>query len=72
MPSACIPVEAADFVAGDIDGDGDVDSVDQLFFTTVLLDQDTDPVHVSRTDCTGDADANGLDVAPMVQALLGN
>lgn len=72
MPSACIPVEAADFVAGDIDGDGDVDSEGHVFFTTVLLDQDTAPVHVSRSDLTGDADANGLNVAPMVQALLGN
>ncbi|MBK8268776.1 MAG: hypothetical protein IPK83_10930 [Planctomycetes bacterium] len=63
-PPAAIP--------GDIDGDGDVDSTDQVLFTGVLIGNNTDPDHVLRSDLSGDGIANGLDVSLMVQAILSN
>jgi len=56
---------------GDIDGDGDVDAVDQSLFVSVLLGADIDPLHVNRSDLNADGVANGADVEQFVIALLG-
>lgn len=58
--------------AGDINGDGTVDDVDAVLFTSVLLGTDTNVVHIGRCDLNADGVANGRDAQPFVSALLGN
>lgn len=58
-------------VLGDIDGDGDVDEADQLLFIGVLLGENEDPDHVSRSDLNGDESADAGDIQLMVSSLLG-
>jgi len=58
-------------LAGDIDGDGDVDAVDQALFVSVLLGDDVDPLHVQRSDLSADGSANGGDVQAFINAILG-
>lgn len=57
-------------LVGDIDADGDVDSVDQELFVGVLLGTNTNPLHVARSDLNGDSATNGADVPAMTAALL--
>ena len=59
-------------VPGDIDGDGDLDSTDQMLFVGVLIGTDTDATHVARADLTGDGHSDGIDVQPFVNALIGD
>lgn len=56
---------------GDIDGDGDLDSVDIQYFVAVLLGLDADPQHAARSDLNGDGEADGLDLQLCVLAHLG-
>ncbi len=58
--------------AGDIDADGIVDATDTTLFVSVLLGIDQDPDRVARSDLSDDGRADGLDVQPFIQALLGN
>jgi hypothetical protein len=60
-----------DPIDGDINGDGVVDFVDRDIFVAVLLGTEQDPAHIARADMNADGVANGLDVAPFNQALLG-
>ncbi|MFO0972020.1 MAG: LamG-like jellyroll fold domain-containing protein [Phycisphaerae bacterium] len=57
--------------AGDLDGDGDVDNADLQLFVQVLLGRDLDPVRRARSDMNADTQANGLDIAGFVNALMG-
>lgn len=56
---------------GDVNGDGHVDLDDVSYFVAVLLGTDTDPAHVANADvdCSGAAD--GADIQPFVDLLLG-
>ena len=65
----CYEAQAA--IPGDIDGDGDLDAVDQGLFIDVLAGSDTDPQHRARSDLNGDGAPNGLDISDFVVARLG-
>jgi hypothetical protein len=58
-------------VAGDIDGDSQVDLTDVAIFVDVLLGADTDPAHVAASDLNSSGAADGVDIEPFVNALLG-
>lgn len=58
-------------LAGDIDGDWDVDAQDAALFVNVLLGLDATPPYVSRSDLTGNGSADGADVQLFAAALLG-
>jgi hypothetical protein len=58
-------------VAGDIDGDGDVDFVDRDLFVAVLIGLESNSDYISRSDLNNDDNRDGLDVAGMTSALLG-
>ena len=58
-------------IPGDIDGDGDVDSIDLPLFTSVLIGLDIDAQHIARADLTNDGLANGTDIRPFAAALIG-
>jgi len=57
-------------LAGDIDGDFDIDAADVALFIDVLLGYETDPLYVQRSDLTGDSAANGNDIQAFVAADL--
>ncbi|MCB9852218.1 MAG: hypothetical protein H6819_03910 [Phycisphaerales bacterium] len=57
--------------AGDANCDAAVDLDDIAAFTAVLLGNDTTPCHVLRSDVNNDGNADGLDVAGFVDAVLG-
>lgn len=65
-------VLAFEIPAGDANCDLAVDVNDIAVFTAVLLGTDTNPCHVLRSDANNDGDADGLDVADFVEALLGS
>lgn len=69
-PPRLIIALVPDEIAGDIDGDGDVDEADQALFVAVLLGIDPDALHVARSDLSGDGLANGDDVSLFVAARL--
>ena len=56
---------------GDIDGDGDIDGNDTNLFIAVLLGTDTDPNHVTASDCNGDGAPDGKDIQAFVGSLAG-
>lgn len=58
------------FARLDFDEDGDLDFVDVDLFAAVLLVQGS-VSEVARADLTSDGMANGLDIQPFVDALLG-
>ncbi|MCK6455821.1 MAG: Ig domain-containing protein [Phycisphaerae bacterium] len=49
-------------VAGDIDGDGDVDATDRNLFVNVLLGLETTPAYVERSDLDESGSPNGDDI----------
>lgn len=57
-------------IAGDIDGDGDVDDVDVSLFSAVLVGSDTTPIRRLRSDLNSDGSNNANDIAPFVTAYL--
>lgn len=57
--------------AGDLNASGGIDMGDISLFVAVLLGIDTDPVHVTNCDLNCDTRADGLDIQPFVDALLG-
>jgi hypothetical protein len=65
LPLAIVPI------AGDIDGDGDVDFDDSDLFVGVLIGVETDPNHVARSDLSGDMLSDGGDCQLFTAALLG-
>lgn len=70
MRSLSIPLSFVP-AAGDINGDGLIDLLDVDIFVEVLLGNDTDPVHQTRSNLNGDSDANGADTQNFVDAYLG-
>lgn len=56
--------------AGDANCNAVVDLDDVAVFTAVLLGTDTEACHVLRSDVNNDGDADGLDVAGFVEAVL--
>lgn len=58
-------------IAGDVDGDGDVDLDDGAALAAVLIDAPLDPGHAAGADVNGDGSADGRDVAEFVARLLG-
>lgn len=56
---------------GDIDNDGDLDQQDVIAFIGVLIGTNGDAGQIGRADLNSDGAANGRDVQPMTQALLG-
>ncbi|MCB9857492.1 MAG: hypothetical protein H6818_17560 [Phycisphaerales bacterium] len=57
---------------GDIDNDGSLDATDVALFVDVLVGNDTDAMHVARSDLDCSGSVNGLDVAIMTSRLLGS
>lgn len=55
----------------DFDEDGDVDVQDATLFAAILIDENADPPDVLRADLSNDGLANGLDIQPFIDALLG-
>jgi len=55
----------------DIDGDGDEDLDDVAVFVNVLLRQDTNCFHVNRADVNASGRADGGDIQPLIDALIG-
>ncbi len=68
--SACISVSLSAGLAGDIDGDGDLDSLDQQLFLAVLLGADSSVTHTHRADLNADGLANGNDLSDFVTLLM--
>jgi len=58
-----------EFLPGDINGDGTVNSGDVPALIAVLLGVDGDPNHVAASDLNGDGLADGRDIAPLVRLL---
>lgn len=58
-------------IAGDIDGDGDIDGNDTMLFIDVLLDQNTTTQHIAASDMNADGLANGRDIKPFTSAIIG-
>lgn len=54
----------------DVDCDNDVDMDDVDAFAQVLVDLDTEPCHVERSDFDGSTSANGADIPLFIQAFL--
>jgi hypothetical protein len=59
-------------LAGDCDGDGDVDLDDAVILINVLLGTDTAPDHVLRADVDDSGTANGLDLQMFMDVLIGS
>lgn len=57
-------------LAGDLDGDHDVDGDDQKILVAVLLGQDNDVLHKQRADMNGDGLNNADDVQLWVNAAM--
>ncbi len=57
-------------ILGDIDGNGTVDVLDLSAFVGVLLGTNPDPVQAVRSDLNQDGAADGVDIGPLVEALL--
>lgn len=55
---------------GDIDGDGDIDSMDQVAFVALLLGTPLLPEHTGLADLNGDGAENGRDIPEFVAARL--
>lgn len=69
---ARLEITLGEALEGDVDGDGDVDLDDAQLLTSVLLDPPAFSQEIrERSDLNGDGSANGADIAPFVQALLG-
>lgn len=58
-------------IPGDVGGDGSVGPEDIGEFVGVLLGTDTNPYHVAAADLDNSGAADGLDIQPFVNALLG-
>lgn len=58
-------------IAGDIDGDLDVDEVDLEILVAVLMEADTTDEHIAAADMNCDGRVDGLDVQSFVNALIG-
>jgi hypothetical protein len=56
---------------GDVDGDGDIDFDDLNALVAVLLGSPIRAADVIRSDLNSDGAANGLDIQPFVERLLG-
>lgn len=54
---------------GDINGDGVVDFLDVSSLVSVLLEQETDPNAILRSDVNADGASNGRDISPFVRVL---
>ncbi len=57
---------------GDLNGDGVVGFDDADLFVAVLLGLDSDPGDMARADLNQDGTADGLDVQPFADVLIGN
>ncbi|MBI5763583.1 MAG: metallophosphoesterase family protein [Planctomycetes bacterium] len=57
---------------GDLDIDGDIDTLDVSNFVDVLLGLDVNAQHVARSDINVDSLANGSDIAGFVASYLAN
>jgi hypothetical protein len=55
---------------GDINGDCVVDSIDAALLADVLLEIETNPVYVSRSDVNGDSFVNGDDIQAFVDEVI--
>jgi len=54
---------------GDLNADGVVDSLDAVILAAVLVEADTDPLHLCQADVNGDGSRDGLDVNAFILAL---
>jgi hypothetical protein len=74
IPAADYPhaVVAVGHRLGDVDGQGGVNQGDVDEFVDVLLGRDVDPAHVAGADVNLSGAADGLDVQPFVNRLLGS
>ncbi len=74
MGGACSPATLCQNdpsrMAGDIDGDSDVDVADAAYFVLAILGFPAQPAHSARADLNCDSVVNGLDVGPMVNSIL--
>ncbi|OWY71842.1 hypothetical protein B7486_09285 [cyanobacterium TDX16] len=69
IATVTLPLEVVP-VAGDIDGDGDVDFDDSELFVGVLIGVYTQPAYVTRADLNGDELSDGRDSQLFVEAML--
>lgn len=53
----------------DLNADGNVDAQDAVILAAVLVDADTDPLHVCQADVNGDGNRDGLDIQAFVLSL---
>jgi len=60
-----------EFLAGDLDHDGDVDLDDAAILVPVLLGTDQNWSHIARADLNCDGTANGGDTQLLINAVLG-
>jgi uncharacterized protein (TIGR03790 family) len=58
-------------IAGDVNLDGVVNSLDIEPFIAVLTGTDTDPLHIAAADVNQDGAVNSLDIEPFIELLLG-
>ena len=58
--------------AGDIDGDGDVDSGDVSLFVDVLLGIPPPPAYALRAALDGDGEADGNDLGVFIEIVRGD
>lgn len=57
--------------AGDLDDNGDVNTTDLQLFVDVLLELDTDPLHINRADTNCSGQTDGDDIAAFIDLFLG-
>jgi hypothetical protein len=60
----------ATLLAGDINGDGQVNHIDVDLFAAVLLGIEVNPEYVVRSDLNGDGSSDGDDISAFVAAML--
>ncbi len=65
-----VDIGAFEFVRGDVDGNGTLDSSDVAVFVDVLLGIDTDGAHIARADLNCDSAADGRDVQALISLLI--